>query len=100
VAGEYYLWARTMGLSFTSNSFYVSMDGGAEIHYEIPQFGGQWTWGWEQVRTDVQPDGPFVLSAGSHTLRVRAREADARLDVVTVSGDPGYVPQSVTLCGS
>ena len=96
--GAYYLWARVMGLSFSSNSFYVAMDNSPEIHYEIPQFDGQWTWGWHQVRTDIQPDGRYLLGAGEHTLRFRAREADARLDAVLLTADPAYVPASITPC--
>ena len=51
----YYLWARAMGLDWNQNSFWVSVDGSPAFQYEIGQFGGQWTWGWEPVHVEGQP---------------------------------------------
>jgi hypothetical protein len=101
----YYLWARAMGPSWGENSFFVSMDGGPELHYEI----GSWrsiyddplAWGWELVHANQQGLLSFVLSAGPHTLHVRAREPNARLDAIVISNNyMTYTPQEVAPCDS
>ena len=99
VDGEYYLWARVAGVEAYLNSFYVSFDGGSEIAYEIAQFGGAWgLWGWEQVHQKHEPVVPFVLSAGTHLLRFRPREARARLDRLILTDDPSFVPPEIIPC--
>ena len=95
---SYYLWARVKGSTLWSNSFYVSMDGGQEIHYEILPVGDQWIW--DRVHAEGQPEGPYVLTAGSHSLRFRAREANARLDAVLITNDPSLTPTDVRPCAA
>ena len=95
---SYYLWARVKGSTLWSNSFYVSMDGGQEIHYEILPVGDQWIW--DRVHAEGQPEGPYVLTAGSHSLRFRAREANARLDAVLITNDPSLTPSDVRPCAA
>ena len=95
-AGDYWLWARVRGSSWIKNSFYVQMDSSEELHYEVPQFGGVWTWGWDQVRPVDQSVEPFTLAAGAHTLTFRGREPDTDLDVVLLTDDPAYVPDTGT----
>jgi hypothetical protein len=90
--GNYYPWARARGLSWGENSFYVSVDGAAEFHYELPQFDGQWAWGWDRIQANQQQAGPLALSAGWHTLTFRGREPNARLDAVLLANDGSYVP--------
>ena len=68
IPGDYYLWVRAMGESFKDNSFFVSIDGGSEIYYEVPQFEGEWRWGWDVVHADGQEVQPFALDAGEHTV--------------------------------
>jgi len=85
-AGEYCLWTRVMGLGWNADSFFVSIDGDAESRDEIPQFGGQWTWGWQEV------DGnPLILQAGEHTLCISGREAYARLDSLRLVSSSRFV---------
>jgi hypothetical protein len=88
----YYLWARAKGTSWNNNSFWLQIDNRAEIMYEIPQFDGAWTWGWEVVHPDKQPADPFYLSAGAHTLQFEGREAYAGLDRLVLTDDPSYTP--------
>jgi hypothetical protein len=91
-AGTYYLWARAMGQADTHNSFWVSLNGGTPIKYEIPQFGGAWAFGWEVVHPAHQPVVPYLLAAGQHTVQFAARESDARLDALLLTADAAYVP--------
>ena len=99
-ADTYYLWARAMGLDWSQNSFWVSVDGSPALHYEIGQFGGLWTWGWEQVHAETHPVTPFVLSAGDHTIVFNSREPLSRLDAVLLVNRSGYVPTQITPCGA
>ena len=89
LSGDYYLWSRAMGLDLWHDSFYVYLDYdyGTQWHDPIPQFDGQWTWGWQEV--DVNP---LRLSAGYHVVRFEVRESYARLDCVFLTNDRDYVP--------
>ncbi len=62
-----------MGLDWDKNSFWVSVDGAPPFHYEIGQFGSQWTWSWEQVHAEGQPVVPFILDPGDHTVVFSSR---------------------------
>ena len=95
---SYYLWARAMGLDWDKNSFWVSADGAPPFHYEIGQFGGQWTWGWEQVHAEGQPVVPFILDPGDHTVVFGGREPLSRLDAVVLVNRSDYVPTQFTPC--
>lgn len=94
----YWLWARVMGTSYMTNSFSVSLDGGAAFHYEIQPLQGVWTWTWEVVHVDGQPEAPFALAKGPHTFAFLARELDARLDVVVLTDDASYRPDVSAPC--
>ena len=96
--GNFLLWARAMGLGWDQNSFYVAIDGGPEFHYEIPQVNGQWTWGWDLVHPDLGNEAAFWLDAGSHSIRFRAREANARLDSIYLTNFPSGVPTNSQPC--
>ncbi len=86
-AGNYYLWARVMGLDGLHNSFWVSLDGGTDAIFEVQPRNDRWEWVWQ--RGPVQP---YALSAGLHTLRFSGREADARLDKIALSDNPNFDP--------
>lgn len=82
----YVIWARAWGMDAATDSFYVSIDGGSEIQWDIPQ--GGWTWG--QVRNALT-GRPLVISftAGTHTVAFRTRENGSRLDAIEVAqADP------------
>lgn len=97
-AGNYVVWARVMGLAWNQNSFWVSVDGGPEYHYEIPQFDGQWIWGWDLVHPDQGRALPVGLTAGTHSLRFRSREPNARLDALYLTNHPAYAPAQAAPC--
>ena len=95
VSGAYYMWARVRGQALNHNSFWVSVDGDGPIKYEIPTFGGEWVLGWQVVHPAHEPVVPYVLGVGWHTIRFGARESDARLDALLLTGDAGYQPVGV-----
>ncbi|MGC8839624.1 MAG: hypothetical protein ACP5UM_14580, partial [Anaerolineae bacterium] len=84
-ADLYQVWARAMGLSWNNDSFWYSVDGGEWVRWDLPQRDGRWDWAWSNL-------GPWALEAGSHTLRFKAREPDARLDRLEIATDPAHVP--------
>lgn len=97
--GNYYAWARVMGLDLLSNSFYFAIDGGASGKYEFHPFHGLWTWGWDRVHIEKEcRTTPLVLAAGTHTLTFSGREPGARLDAVVITDDPEYVPLAIQPC--
>jgi hypothetical protein len=87
-----------MGLAWSQNSFFVSVDGSPDAVFEIPQVGGQWAWGWQRVAVDAQGRTAVNLGAGAHTIQFKRREAAARLDVVALTNDAGYAPSAITPC--
>ena len=89
--GQYYLWARAMGLGWQNNSFLVSMDYGASSRFAISPVGGVWTWVWKRV-------GTYTLAAGKHTVRFAADEPGARVDRILLADASGFVPRGVGLC--
>ncbi len=89
-----------MGHAWDQNSFWVSVDGAPFFHYEIGQFNGLWTWGWEQVHVEGQPVAPFALSAGQHTVVFNSREPLSRLDAIALVNRSSYVPTQFTPCGA
>ncbi len=97
-AGEYYICARAMGESWSSNSFYVDIDGqpSPPYQFEIPQAGDEWDWIWTIVHEDHQPETPVYWTAGTHTVRFWSREPDARLDVILITDDPSALPAPIT----
>ncbi|NLE75687.1 MAG: hypothetical protein GX605_02895 [Chloroflexi bacterium] len=88
----YFIFARGRGESWSGNSFWVSVDGGAEKIWEMEPGPGGWDWLWDQVLS-VQ------LAPGSHTLTFRAREAGAHLDRVEIASAAGVV-HSMSPCGA
>jgi hypothetical protein len=106
--GTYVVWARVVGASSTSDSFFVSMDSGAEDVFDIAE--GTWSSSWQWSRVNGRAGGAalslnprtFDLSSGSHTLAFRGREAGARLDRLIITNDLDFVPEGETpppLCG-
>jgi hypothetical protein len=96
--GTYYVWGRVRAVDEVHDSFYVKMDSGSEDVYDVvTSWGTSWQWtrlngrnGTSTPRT-LNPR-TFSLSAGSHTLTFRGREADTWLDRVIVTNDGSFVP--------
>lgn len=100
VAGVYDIWGRVLSPSYAADSFYVSVDGGTEDVYDDAE--NTWTnaWQWTVVNGRNGTSTPatlnprtFLLSQGTHTIKFRAREANAILSSIMVTDDLSYVPQ-------
>ncbi|MAE62913.1 MAG: hypothetical protein CMJ18_01465 [Phycisphaeraceae bacterium] len=84
--GTYRVLGQVHGPDTSSNSFYVSIDGGAWIEFHFDS-----SVGW--IVAEIT-DGPeltqvtFDLASGQHTMRVRAREDGATVDKWTLTNDP------------
>jgi M6 family metalloprotease-like protein len=95
---QYQVWCRVYASLANADSFYVSVDGGPELIYDIAE--GSWTnaWQWTPLigRTNGAPvnSTPRVFSFGQekHTIIFRAREAGARLDRLLLTYDTAYNP--------
>jgi hypothetical protein len=101
-AGTYVVWCRVLSPTSQQDSFFVKMDSGAEDIYDTAQ--GTWSpnWQWTRVNGRGGTGVPltlnprtFSLSAGSHTLTFRGREASTKLDRVIVTDDASFVPTEV-----
>ncbi len=98
-SGNYYIWARAMGFDWSSNSFFISIDGGQDYQFEIlPRDDGSWNWEWKPAPPPDEYEDPVWLSAGRHTIRFKSRENAARLDAVLITNDPNYTPTEFRTC--
>jgi beta-lactamase regulating signal transducer with metallopeptidase domain len=93
-SGARAVWARAIGEYDNDNSFFVSVDGGEELRWDIVDPRGRdevkrWTW---LLVTDRAGD-PLRLEPGVRTLTFRNREDGSRLDAVFVTSDPDLVPR-------
>ena len=96
---NYVVWCRVKATDNLHDSFFVSMDGGTEDIFDAAQ--GSWgpDWQWSRVNGRGSSGVPlsidprvFHLGTGSHTLKVRVRNADTPLDRVIITSDMAYVP--------
>ena len=98
-SGNYYIWARAMGLDWHSNSFWISIDNGTDYHFEIlPRDDDRWGWEWKPAPPPDEYEEAVWLSAGTHSMRFKSRENAARLDAVLITDDPDYIPTEFREC--
>ncbi|QLH82019.1 hypothetical protein [Halosimplex pelagicum] len=86
---DYSIWARIRAPDNSSDSMYVSIDGGSFTtwHWDVDTYGdGSWNW------DDVFDGSTQSLSSGSHTIEVAYREDGAELDRLYVTSDTGSQP--------
>ncbi|MGQ9494041.1 MAG: peptidoglycan DD-metalloendopeptidase family protein [Anaerolineae bacterium] len=79
---NYNIWGRVSADSYGTDSFWVTVDGGPEALWDIPI--GPWVWVPVTHRTNSGSTLTQIyrLTSGLHQIRVRAREAGARLDIL------------------
>jgi hypothetical protein len=101
--GRYVIWGRVVAPDDDANSFYASVDGGAEVVWDAPRRDpgrdARW-WSWDPVSArdlDGRPVDPllFDLQPGRHTLRLRIREPGTRLDAILVTNDLAHRPRGI-----
>lgn len=100
-ATNYQLWARVLVTSTANNTFFYSVDGGAEDIYDAAEnhYSTEWQWNRWSGRVNnfaAQNTQPkmFTLTAGTHTLLLRGREANTKLDRLCLTDDPALEPDN------
>jgi hypothetical protein len=89
-AGTFWVWCRVLSPDAGRDSFFVSMDGGAE---EIFTAAPGWSSAWQWIRINISGTiRTYSLSQGSHTLVFRGREAATLLDALYITSNPSFVP--------
>jgi hypothetical protein len=91
--GDYVIWGRQISNDNASDSFFVSVDGQADMVW-YTKLGGQDVWTWDVVSNRSEEDlrdanNPQVywLEAGFHTLAIKQREDGTRLDAIVITND-------------
>lgn len=93
LAGTYTVWCRLIGSNDLSDSFFVSIDGGAEGIYDTSLAGWSADWLWSRVNSRGGSNPRlFTLTQGGHTLVFRGRDAETRLDALYITADQTFVP--------
>ena len=101
VAGNYVVWCRILSVSSSSDSFYISLDGGPEVIYSTAQSIWSKTWQWTRINSTNSSDALlFPLGQGPHTISFRAREQSTMLDSLYVTNDRDFVPVHLTMAKS
>ncbi len=88
--GQYILFGRVIAPTTVDDSFYVQIDNGADITWDLTNGTA---WHWDKVR-DRGTSGPVKLNlkAGLHTIKIKWREDGAKLDTLLLTSDLNYVP--------
>ena len=84
VGGEadYQVWGRVSADSYSGDSFWVTVDGGAEATWDLPLGGWTWVPVTNRESADVALTQVYHLLPGWHQVLVHTREAGAKLDVL------------------
>lgn len=93
-SGQYVVWGYAQALSGTEDSFYVSMDDGAEATWDVAISTG---WVWDKVNSrDVADPLIFNLSTGTHKITIRDREDGTKLDKIIITNNLSGTAPNVT----
>ena len=97
---QYYLWGRVHVPSTANNTYFFAMDDGPEEVYDAAEksFTGVWQWNhWSGRPPGGNPQNSarkiFPLGAGVHTLRLRGRETNLKLDRLCLTSSPDFHPE-------
>lgn len=96
-AGDYQIWTRVKATSASGDSFFVTMDSGAEDIFHVyvvpePTEPRATDWVWKRVHIPGGVPRSYTLATGAHTLKFRTREQGTQLDRVVLTNDPNFVP--------
>jgi len=98
VRGQFVVWCRILSPNSSTDSFYVSVDNGAETVYSTAQNIWSRSWQWTRINDDGLTNAlVFPLQKGAHSFRFRSRESSTLLDSVYVTSDRDFVPVHLTL---
>lgn len=94
-AGRYRVWARARAGRPNpqgANSFFVQWDAQEPVTWHLhPETAWSWT-----LHGEWDPGTPIEtdLTAGAHTLTIRAREPGSMIDALAVTADPSWHPHA------
>ena len=100
--GEYIIWGRVLAPTANDNSFFVKLDNGKELLWDVYGPDKNRTaqaWWWDRVRDrateDENPSGNLVfwMKKGWHTLALRSREAGTSMDRILITNDELFIPE-------
>ena len=101
-AGDYVIWGRVLAPSTSDNSFYIRLDNGEELLWDVygpDKDNTAQAWWWDHVRDRETSRKAgldslvFALNKGWHTLTLRSREAGTRIDRLLVTNDNSFIPE-------
>lgn len=95
LAGNYRVIGKVNGQANANSSFYLRLDQQPLLLWDFPATAAAYNF---DVADAVQATGTphnLSLTAGSHTLEVRQREEQAKLDSIIVTNDPELDPMMV-----
>jgi hypothetical protein len=84
------VWARVIAANGGDDSFWVRVDAGPWVLWNVTPTGA--TWHWADVRDGAGPVTVNLAAGAPHTLVVAYREDGARLDRVVVTNDVSGSP--------
>jgi outer membrane biosynthesis protein TonB len=101
--GNYYIWGRTISPNFSSDSFYISVDGtGLDIWDTAENLWSPW-WQWTRITGRTANGGQisnqnktprvFYLTKGSHILHIDGRDPSVSIDKIFITNNPYAVPE-------
>ena len=94
---DYWFWGRTLAFHEGDNSFFVSLDGRPDFRWD---FLPNSTWTWQPIKDASTGQRPVLrLKPGTHSIIIRPREPEARLDAVAVVPASNIIPGYVAPCG-
>ena len=89
--GIYALWVRAWAPTRGADTLLTKLDAEDEVTLTIPEAEGYARWRWVGLVSAVSGSS-MRLSAGVHTVRLRAKDAGVRMDQLLVTNEPTYVP--------
>lgn len=97
-AGDYIIWCRILSRTSANDSFYVSVNGGAEAVYHTAEYKWSQSWQWTRVNNGRLPDARIIpLNKGTNTFRFRSREPATLLDSIYITNNRDFVPVQLTV---
>lgn len=90
--GTYRLHGLVNGPTATTNGFWIKMDGGALLGWLFTANVADYTWDLSDPVVAAGAPNTFVLTAGTHTLEIRQRREQAKIDKLVLTNDPMFDP--------
>ena len=93
-SSSYHVWARTLAPDTASDSFFLQIDALSELDFTTSMCTPVAGWIWVPVLDFSYSTDPtvFALAAGAHTLVLRSREGQSKIDRFVITDDPAFVP--------